>query len=139
MIFSFGTRNFRNQKSFSQPPHGGGRVEGLRHRDEGHAIPVKHLDQLGEVGQRAAQAVDLVDHHHIDQPVLDVGHQPLQSGAFQRPARNPTVVVLIPDQHPALRALAGDVGLAGFPLGVEAVELLLQPFLGGFTGVDRAA
>ena len=51
-----------------QPPHGCGGVERLRHRDEGHAIAVKHLDQLGEVGERAAEAVDLVDDDHVDQP-----------------------------------------------------------------------
>ena len=122
-----------------QPPHRRGRVERLRDRDEGHAVPVEHLDQLGEVGQRAAEAVDLVDHDHVDQPVLDILQQPLQAGPFQRAAGDAAVVILIADQHPALGALAGDVRLAGLALGVERVELLLQPFLGGFPGVDRAA
>ena len=81
---------------------------------------------------------DLVDHHDIDQPVLDVLHQPLQAGAFQRSAGDAAVVILIADQHPAFGSLAGDVRLAGLTLGVEAVELLLQPFLGGFPGVDGA-
>ncbi|MEI2757102.1 MAG: hypothetical protein V9F46_11700 [Chitinophagaceae bacterium] len=85
------------------------------------------------------EAVDLVDDHHVDQPVLDVGQQPLQAGALQRAAGDAAVVVLIADQHPALGALAGDVGLAGLALGIERVELLLQPFLGGFPGVDGAA
>jgi hypothetical protein len=37
---------------------------------------------------------------------------------------------------PALVALAVYAGLA---LGVQRVERLLQPFLGGFAGIDRAA
>jgi hypothetical protein len=122
-----------------QPAHRRGRVERLRDRDEGHAVAVEHLDQLGEVGERAAEAVDLVDHHHVDQPVLDVLQQPLQAGALQRAARDAAVVILIADQHPALGPLAGDVRLAGLALGVQRVELLLQPFLGGLAGVDRAA
>ena len=34
--------------------------------------------------------------------------------------------------------LADDEGLAGFALRVERVELLLEPLLGGFAGVDGA-
>ena len=40
---------------------------------------------------------------------------------------------------PALRGLALDIGLAGLPLGVERIELLIQAMLGGFAGVDGAA
>ena len=61
------------------------------------------------------------------------------AGPLQRAAGEAAVVVGLADQHPALGALAGDVGLAGLALGVQGVELLLQPFLGGFPGVDRAA
>jgi hypothetical protein len=57
----------------------------------------------------------------------------------QRPARDAAVVILIADQNPALGSLAGDVGLAGLSLGVQAVELLLQPFLGRLARVDGAA
>ena len=94
---------------------------------------------LEKVHQRARQAVDLVDHDHVDQPVLDVGEQLLQAGAFQRAARDAAIVILIAHQHPAFGLLAGDIGLAGLPLGVEAVELLLEPFLARFAGVDGAA
>jgi hypothetical protein len=38
----------------------------------------------------------------------------------------------------ALVALARDVGLAGLPLRVEAVDPLLAPFLAGITGVDQS-
>ena len=94
---------------------------------------------LAKSASERDEAVDLVDDHHVDQPVLDVLQQPLQAGPFQRAAGDAAVVILIADQHPALGPLAGDVGLAGLALGVEAVELLLQPFLGGFAGVDGAA
>jgi hypothetical protein len=114
-------------------------LNALRDRDERDAIPVEHLDQLGKVGQRAAEAVDLVDHDHVDQPVLDVLQQAFQAGAVQRAARDTAVIILLPDEHPSLRPLAGDVRLAGLALSVEAVELLLQPFFGGFAGVDGAA
>src|SRR5690606_3854268 len=56
----------------------------------------------------------------------------------QRAARDTAIVILIADQHPALGPLAGNVCLAGLTLGVERIELLLQPFLGRFPGVDRA-
>ena len=36
-----------------QPPHGGRGIEALRDTDERHSVPVEHLDQLGEVHQRA--------------------------------------------------------------------------------------
>src|SRR5262245_49160231 len=35
--------------------------------------------------------------------------------------------------------LALDIGLRGFPLGIEGIELLLQPVLGRDPGIDRAA
>jgi hypothetical protein len=34
-----------------QPPHGGGRIEGLRHRDKGDAVPVEDLNQFGKIHQ----------------------------------------------------------------------------------------
>ena len=55
-----------------KPPHRSGGVEGLGDRDEGHAVPVEDLDQLGEVHQGAAQAIDLVNDDHVDQPHLNV-------------------------------------------------------------------
>ena len=100
---------------------------------------VEDLDQLGEVHQRPGQPVDLVDHDDVDQPLLDVGEQLLQRRPFQRAAGEAAVVVGVSDQRPALRALAGDVGLTGLALGVQRVELLLEALLGGLPGVDRAA
>ena len=102
-------------------------------------LPVEHLDQLGEIHQRAAEAVDLVDDDDVDAAGLDVGEQPLQRRALQRAAGEAAVVVAVGHQHPAFGLLAGDVGLAGLALGVEAVELHVEAFLAGLAGVDRAA
>jgi hypothetical protein len=40
---------------------------------------------------------------------------------------------------PGFVGLALDIGLAGFPLDIERIEGLIEPFLGGFAGVDGAA
>jgi hypothetical protein len=44
-----------------EPAHARSGVEGLRHRDEAHLMGIEGLDQLGEVGERAGQTIDLVD------------------------------------------------------------------------------
>ena len=51
--------------------------------------------------------------------------QLLNGRTFQRAAGDPAVIVLRREQHPAFRLLAGDIGGAGLPLGVERVEFLL--------------
>jgi hypothetical protein len=56
-----------------QPPHGGGCIELLGDRDEGYAMAIEQLDELGEVRQRAGQAVDLVNDDHIDLSGFHVG------------------------------------------------------------------
>ncbi len=38
-----------------EPPHGGGGVELLGDRDEGDAVPVEQVDDLGEVAQGTAE------------------------------------------------------------------------------------
>ena len=102
-------------------------------------MPVEHLDEPGEIHQRAAEAIDLVDHDGVDPAGFDVGQQASQGRALQRAAGNTTVVVTVGDKQPAFRALAEDVGLAGLALSVEAVEGLLQALLAALPGVDGAA
>ena len=89
--------------------------------------------------KRPAQAIDLVDDDHVDQARLNVGHQPAQGGAFQGGAGKPAVVVVVWDQHPSLGTLAGDVRHAGVALGIEGVELALQPLFGALARIDGAA
>src|SRR6266850_370661 len=122
-----------------QPPHRARGIELLGDRDERHSLRVEDLDQPGKIGERAGQPVDLVDDDDIDPAFPDVGEQALQSGPLHVATREPAVVVAGPGQCPALVTLTADVGLAGFALRLERVELLLEPFLGGFAGVDRGA
>ena len=84
--------------SVSRPMRGGG-VEGLGDGDERHLMGVEELDQLGEVGQRAGQAIDLVDHDDVDLAGADVGEQPLQGGPVHRAAGKAAIVIGCPDQR----------------------------------------
>src|SRR6516165_6588042 len=56
-----------------QASHRGGRVELLRHRNKGRCPRIEDLDNLGKIGERAGQPVDLVDHHGIDPSGGEVG------------------------------------------------------------------
>ena len=100
---------------------------------------VEGLDQARKVGERAGQPVDLVGHDDIDTPRTNIGEQALQGRALHRGAGDAPVIVGGGDQAPALVALAADISFTGLALGMQRVELLLQSFLGGFAGVDRAA
>ena len=110
-----------------QPAHRRRGVERLRDADERHRVPVEDVDELGEVSERARQPVDLVDDHHLDEALLDVGEQPLQPRPFQRGARDAAVIVLVAHQHPALRLLAGDLGLAGLALACRLLNSCSSP------------
>ena len=100
---------------------------------------IEPLHQLGEVGERACQAIHLVNDDAVHPAGIDVGQKPLDRRTLQRPARDPAVVVAILKEHPALVLLAGDIGGAGFILRVERVELLIEAFLRRLPRVDRAA
>ena len=108
-----------------QPPHRGGGIELLGDRHERNLVGIEHLDDLGEVGKRTGQSVDLVDHHRIDLVGLNAGEKPLQGRPVQGAAGQATVVVGNGQRGPAHPPLGLDVGLAGFALGMERVELLL--------------
>ena len=100
---------------------------------------VEQFDQLGKIGQRPGQPVDLVDDDDVDLAGLDLGQQLLQGRAVERGAREGAIVIAAGDQPPALMGLALDIGLAGLPLGIERVELKIEIMLGRFAGVDRTA
>jgi hypothetical protein len=101
-------------------------------------MSIEQLDHLGEVGERAGEAVHLVDHDRIDPVAPDVPEKPLQARPLHGGAREAAIVVGRLDEPPALMALTPDIGLAGLALGLEGVEILLQPLLGGLAGVDGA-
>ncbi len=100
---------------------------------------VEHVDQLGEVGERACQPVDLVDHDQVDAPGTDVVEQALQGRTQHRAAGDAAIVVEGRQGAPALVPLAEDVGLTRLALCMQGVELLLQPFLGRLSRVDGAS
>ena len=99
---------------------------------------IECLDQLGEVGERAGQPIDLVDDDHVDPSRLHIDEQLLERRPIQRAAGEAAVVVTIPNQSPALMRLALDVGLARLPLGVEGIEVLFEPLVGRDPRIDRA-
>ena len=122
-----------------QPAHAGGGVERLRYRHEADAPRIEPLDDPREVGEAAGQPVDLVDHHHIDKPRLDIAHQPLQRGALHGSAREPAIVIECWQRAPAFRCLALHISLACLALRVEAVERLVETLVAALARVDRAA
>ena len=72
-----------------KPPHRGGRVELLSDRDERHALGVEDLDDLGEVGQRAGQPVDLVDDDDVDLPRRMSASSRCRAGRSMLPPESP--------------------------------------------------
>jgi hypothetical protein len=46
---------------------------------------IKQLDELGEIGERAGQSVDLVNQHDVDPVGSNIVQQSLQGRPFQRP------------------------------------------------------
>ena len=88
---------------------------------------VEQLDQLGEVGERTGQAIDLIDDDHVDSSRLNVGQQLPQRRPVQRAAGKPAIVVAVPDRLPAFVSLALDISLRGLALGVKRVEVQFEP------------
>ena len=74
----------------------------------------------------------------IDLAGLYVHQQRLQRRSLQCPARETSVIIVGFDELPALLSLALDIGFRGFALGIERVEVLFEPMLGGFAGIDDA-
>jgi hypothetical protein len=58
-----------------------------------------------------------------------VGEQLLERRTLHGAARVPAVVIARTDEFPAFAGLTPDIGLAGFTLGIDGIELLLQPFV----------
>ena len=100
---------------------------------------IEQLDQLGEVGERAGEAVDLIDHHDGDLAGPDIGQELLQGRAVEGGSREAAIIIAVRNEALALMRLALDVGLAGLALGIERVEFEIEIVLGRFAGVDRAA
>ena len=115
-----------------------GRVELLRYRNEADVVLFEDLDNAGEVDQRPAQPVHLVDDHAVDRPAANVGQEPFQGGPVQVAAAEAAIVVALGQGDKPLAALAEDEGFGGLALRVERVEFLIEAFVGGLAGVDGA-
>jgi hypothetical protein len=63
------------------------------HSDERDAAGIEDLDHLGEIRQRAREAIDLVDHDRIDQPLGDIGHKSLERRVFHGGAGEAAIIV----------------------------------------------
>ena len=122
-----------------QPPHRVLGVELLGRRDEADLVRIEQGEQPGEVEQRPAEAIDLVDHHAVDLAGLDVVEQLLERGALDARAAEAAVVVSLGQDLPALVPHRLDVVLRRLALGVEGVEVGVEPLAGRLAGVDRAA
>ena len=72
-------------------PAGG--VERLGNADEARLGLLERLDQLGEVEQRAAEPIHLVDNDNVDALGGDVGEHALQRRTFERAARDAAIVI----------------------------------------------
>jgi hypothetical protein len=70
-------------------------------RSKGRASGIEDLDDLGKIGERAGQPVDLVDDDNINPPRSDVGEQPLRSRPIHRGAGEPAIVISLGQGCPA--------------------------------------
>jgi hypothetical protein len=80
---------------------------------------VEQFHQLGEVGERPGQAVDLVDHDDVDLAGADVCQEPLQGRPVGIAAREATILVFRADQRPAGMGLAADISTRGIVLRIK--------------------
>jgi hypothetical protein len=89
-------------------------------------LRIEHINDLGEIGKGAGQAIDLIDDDDIDLTLLDVdltlldvAQELLQGGPLHGTARETTVVIDMRDHDPSFVPLTLDKGLAGLTLGIE--------------------
>ncbi len=122
-----------------QPAHRRGGVEGLGNRDKGTTGGIEALDQLGKVGKGSGQTINLVDYNHLNEPRVDVCQQALKAGPVERATGDAAIVISGLARNPAFVPLAGDVCGTRLVLGIERIEVLVVPLVGGFTRVDGAS
>lgn len=113
-----------------QSAHAGRGVELLGDGYKGHTLALEHLDHSGEIGKAAGQAVNFVNHDHIDFACLDVGDQAFQSWTLHVAARKCRIVIIVSDRNPALGALTGNIGMTGIALRIDGVIFLIQSWIG---------
>ena len=80
---------------------------------------IEQLDELGKIGERPRQAVDLIDNDDLNLARPDVGQKTLQGRAVGRATGVSAIVVARADQRPACVRLAADIGGGRIVLGVQ--------------------
>ena len=91
-------------------------VELLRYRNEADVALVEDLDDVGEIDQRPAQPVDLVDDDTVDRPSANVGQEPFQSGPVYASTTEASIVIALRQGNKPLAALAADESFSGLCL-----------------------
>ena len=85
-------------------------------------ILIQQLDQLGEIGERAGEPVDLVDRMVLILPALTSVGRTCRAGRSSEAPEEGAIVVTIGNKPPTLMAPTLYIGLASFALGIEQVE-----------------
>jgi hypothetical protein len=119
--------------------HAGRRVERLGNRYEAHIMMIEQLDELGKIGQRSRQPIDLVDNDDVNSTTSNRGKELLQGRAVHAGAGETAIFEGVASEPPALMRLALDTGLAGFALGIQRIEVLFESTIGRDARVDRTA
>src|SRR5262249_11310323 len=96
-------------------------------------MAVEQLDELGKVGQRAGQAVDLVDDDDIDLASFHVGQEPLQGWTLGRAAGS----AVTPGAGPPTDSTAGDDAID--PMLVDLLRAQIKAELLAHHGSEESA
>lgn len=129
----------REQYVQGQPTHRGSRVELLGNGDEADLVHVEDLNDFGKVRKRPGKPVNFVNDDSVDLLPLDIFDQTPESWAVHGGARISAIIIDSIEGTPPLVLLTGNECPTSFPLGIERVKGLLQPFFGGLPGIDRTA
>jgi len=106
---------------------------------EAHLVLLKQAEHLGEIEQRPAQAINLVNHHAIQFSRCDRLVQPPQCGPVHVGASEAAIVIAIRECEPAFALSAQNESFTRLALCSERVELLIETLLCRFPSVDGAA
>ena len=92
-----------------------------------------------QIGQRSCQSIDLVDNDDVNSATSNRRKELLQGRAVHASAGEAAIFEGVADERPALKRLAPDIGLAGFTLRIQRIEVLFKSIFGRDSRVDRAA
>ena len=115
------------------------RIELLGHRYERNTVLVENLHHFGEVQQRSTESVNFVNHYAVNPAGFDVVDQSFERRSFGVATGKTTVVVPFRVDQPAFVLLARDQRFRRVTLGIERIELLVEPFFGGHASVNGTA